>query len=142
MLKTITIHIDDQPQEVTLGSAKKSDSIRRGELMFHATTLDVPEAMKQVAFFLHPTCVCAVREPASLREMSLEDFMNRVDEVDIDLWMAGAYECNPQWKSALEALAEVGSEEAEKKIGTPSDGSSESTETPETIQATSQILMN
>ena len=128
MLKTITIHIDDKPQEITIGSAKKVDGIRRGELMFAATTIDEPEATKQVAFFLYPTCVASVREPESVRNMSLVDFMERVDEADIDTWMATAYECNPQWRTSLQALAEVGEEASEKKSLMSSDGLSTSTE--------------
>ena len=128
MLKKIIIHIDDQEQEVTIGSAKKVDGIRRSELMLNAIAL-TETASKQVAFWLYPTCISAVREPESVKNMPLEDFMSRVDEADIDLWMEAAYECNPHWRSASEALAKVGSEISEKKIMMPSYGSLESMET-------------
>ena len=139
MIKQITIHIDDQEQDITIGSAKTADSIRRSDLMITATNLDAPESTKRVAFFLYPTCVASVREPAFVKEMSLEDFMQRVDEVDIDTWMAAAYECNTHWRTAIEALSKVGNEEAEKKTGTFSDGSPELTEAPTMISEISPI---
>jgi hypothetical protein len=127
MLKTITIHIDFKPQEIIVGSARKVDGIRRLELMVKAAAKEEASLTDRVALFLYPTCICSVREPEDFRDLSLEDFL-KVDEADIDTWMATAYEVNPQWRSAYEASAVIGEGKKTIEIGTPSTGSSQPTE--------------
>ncbi len=136
--ETLIIHVDDEAREVTVGSAHKADSIRRNELMLIATRMEDTEVNKNVAFFLYPSCVASVREPEDVRNMSFQDFLTKVDETDIDTWLELAYKHNPQWRTALEALSRVGAEEAEKKIGTPLNGSSTPTEESTKTTAISQ----
>lgn len=119
--KKIIIHYNDQKVTVTLKSAKKLDGIRRATLMTDAIKMDQNDPLALTAFYLYPTCVCSVEEPAWLKDISLQDFAEKVDEVDIDTWIAGAYEINPHWKAGMQALAKMG-EEDEKKPGTPSTG--------------------
>jgi hypothetical protein len=118
--KNLTIHIDDKPVKIKLKAARKADGILRAELMTKAINGD-QSPRSQVAFFLYPTCIAAVAEPQEVREMSLDDFINNVDEADIDKWLALAYELNPQWQTTMQALAAIG-EEAEKKISESSSG--------------------
>ncbi len=127
MKKNITIHVDDEERVITIGSARKADGIRRVELMSSVDEMNISKTEKMVAFWLYPTCVCSVREPEAIKEMSFKDFVDKVDEADIDLWVKAAYECNPQWKASLENLGKV-SEDDQKKILTPSPGSSTPTE--------------
>ena len=84
--KIITIHVDDEPVEVTLKSARKDDGLWRAELMMKSS--EQMDRMRQIAaFHLYPTCVAAVKEPASVRDMSFDDFMTKIDEADIDAWV-------------------------------------------------------
>jgi hypothetical protein len=130
MKQSITIHVDDEPVEITIGSARKEDSIRRAELMNTAARME-PGPLSMVAFYLYPVCVCSVREPESAKYMSLDDFVSKVDDADLDAWAAKAYELNPHWKQMINDLGKVDEAEKEKKILTPSPGSSTPTETTE-----------
>lgn len=127
--KTITVHIDDVATEVVLKSARKEDGIWRGELMTQAAVGGVQNARSMVAFYLYPTCVAAVKAPLEVRTMSLDDFIAKVDEADMDMWTEEAYGLNPQWKISMKVLAELSEEEA-KKPGTPLTGSGSPTEDP------------
>ncbi len=117
MRKTITIHVDEQPVEVELRSARKSDGLRRAERMMDAAKMDGNDGLKQVAFFLYPTCIAAT-VTEEIAKMTLTDFVEKVDEADVDKWAETAYELNPQWRDAFKVMAEMGAE-AEKKISTP-----------------------
>jgi hypothetical protein len=125
--KIITIHVDDEPVEVTLKSARKDDGLWRAELMMKSS--EQMDRMRQIAaFHLYPTCVAAVKEPASVRDMSFDDFMAKVDEADIDAWVGAAYELNPQWKQSMKALVDM-TEDEKKRPGTSVSGSPVPTET-------------
>lgn len=127
--KVIEIHLDDDVVQVELKSAKKSDGIRRAELMALAATMSPGDKNSMVAFYLYPSCIASVKAPQSIRDLSLEDFINRVDEADIDVWLEEAYTLNPQWKTSILMLAEMGADD-QKKLGTLSIGSETPTEEP------------
>ena len=141
--KSITIEIDDKPVEIELKSAKKADGIRRAELMLEATNLNESELRRQVAFFIWPTCIAAVKSPEWVRNMSLADFIDKVDEVGMDLWFGEAFTLNPQWKAGMKVLGEVMTDEAQKKITQSEPGSPKSTgRMKKKKMATSQPLRN
>ncbi len=126
--KSITIHVDEEEVTLLLKSASKAEGIRRAEMMAHSRDGDMAdrsESEKQVAFYLYPTCICCVREPANYRDLPFDEFL-KVDEQDMDAWVQAAYDVNPQWARAWKMMAQM-SETDEKKVGTPSDGSSEPT---------------
>ena len=137
--KIITIHVDDEPVEVTLKTARKDDGIWRAELMAKAATEGANDARSMAAFYLYPTCVAAVKSPESIRNILLGDFMSRIDEADLDMWVSEAYELNPQWKASMKVLAEMSKEE-EKKIGQPLTGSNMPMETQMLTVETSPAL--
>jgi hypothetical protein len=116
--KRITVQINDQPVDLVLKSARVADGVRRSELMAEAAQGDMTTIRSQHAFFTYPTCVAAVSEPDWVRDMSLDQFLADVDENDMLIWQAAAFEMNPQWVRSLKSLGELG-EEAEKKTGTP-----------------------
>ena len=126
---------------MVLKSARKADGIWRAELMGKAAQMDSTQPESQVAFYLFPTCVACVKEPLEIRNMSLSDFLNKVDENDIETWTKEAYELNPQWKEGWKLLAEM-SEEQSKLTGTPSSGSTEPMEVMPVSQEISPVLMN
>ena len=137
-LEKITIEIDDKAIELELKSAKKADGIYRAELMMGATKLEESELRKQVAFFIYPTCIAAVKSPEWVRQMSLADFIDKVGESDMDAWLTKAYELNPQWKTGMRVLGEAMTAEAEKKIMTSEPGSPKSTTVEKKKAATSR----
>lgn len=139
--KEIVIHIDDEEVKVVLKSAKKADGIWRGQLMSDAIKMEEGKSESMVAFYLYPTCMASVKEPEKVRQMSLDDFINKVDEADIDMWLKEAYELNPQWKRGMQDLVEM-TEEQSKKLGTPSNGSTLPTEEMPVSQETSPTLKN
>jgi hypothetical protein len=118
--KRIVIHVDDEEVGVVLKTAKKEDGIWRAELMTQATKME-QSATSMVAFYLFPTCMASVKEPQWVRDMSLSDFVSKIDEPDIDTWVGEAYELNPQWKKSMRDLAELGEPDT-KKSGSPSSG--------------------
>ena len=124
--KIITIHVDDEPVEVILKSARKDDGLWRAELMMKSS--EQIDRMRQIAaFHLYPTFLAAVKEPASVRDMSFDDFMTKIDEADIDTWVGAAYELNPQWRQSMKALVDM-TEEEKKRTGTSANGSPTPTE--------------
>lgn len=141
--KRILVHIDDVEVEIELKSAKKADGLFRAELMEKAVKLDLQAGRSMVGFYLYPTCLAAVKEPSWIRDISLDDFINKVDEVDMDTWTEEAYLLNPQWKANLQMLANMGAEvlddEQTKKTGTPLSGSTTLTQD---LEETSQALKN
>ena len=141
--KRIIVHIDDEEVEIELKSAKKGDGLFRGELMEKAVKMDLANGRSMVGFYLYPTCLAAVKVPLWIRDMSLDDFIDRVDEVDMDRWTEEAYVLNPQWKANLQMLAQLGTEvlddEQSKKTGTPLNGLT--TPTQDLVE-TSQPLKN
>ena len=80
--------------------------------MTKALKLDKEDPSALVAFYLYPTCMAAVKEPQWVKDMPLEDFINLVDEPDIDLWVGEAYELNPQWQASMRVLSGLGEDEA------------------------------
>lgn len=137
--KSITIHVDDLPVEVVLKSARKRDGIRYVELMRGAINFEDQDpnrlltAEEQLHVYVWPACVAAVKTPPEIRNMTFEDFMEKVDDVDVNMWLAAAYELNPQWRPPAPlppgAQPEPMSEEDQKKILMSSDGSTEPTAT-------------
>lgn len=130
--KSITIHVGEEEVTLLLKPASQRDGVRRATLMAtsrEGEMADRSEIEKQVAFYKYPTCVCCVREPERIAQMTFDQFME-VDEQDIDAWVQAAYDLNPQWAKAWKLMAEMTEQEA-KKVGTPSDGSSEPTPQPE-----------
>jgi hypothetical protein len=123
--KKITVRIKDEPVELTLRSSKVDDGLWRGELIAQAVQARENETQRRsvAGIVIYPNCVPAVKEPDWVREMSLDDFINDVEEQDANTWMDAAYELNPHWKNIYQAP----DEEAEKKILPPSTGSSKST---------------
>lgn len=130
--KRVTITLNDQPVELVLRSSSVEDGLLRGQIMAKAYARKDEEGMTQelriAGTILHPVCVACVREPRSVRELSLEEFF-QLDEQEVNAWANAAYELNPHWKIQVD----IPSDEAEKKIGTPSSGSPAST-SPETMQ--------
>jgi hypothetical protein len=122
--KKITVTISDVPVELTLRSAKISDGLWRGELISQAINSKEEKTNRQKIndTILYPTCICCVLEPAWVREMTPEAFMNNVEDRDAPAWMDAAYELNPHWKTIYEAAPD-----AEKKTGTRLTGSQPST---------------
>ena len=137
--KVIHVEIDDKEVEVVLKSARKADGIWRAELMGKAALGQSNDPKAMVGFYLHATCVAAVKEPDWVRNLPLDDFIERVGEADIDTWVAAAYEINPQWRQAMKQLAELGEDES-KKIGTSESGLSKPTEEPTLV--TSPVSTN
>jgi hypothetical protein len=136
--KRLVIHVDDNEVEIVLKTAKKGDGIWRAELMTEAVKME-QSARSMIAFYLYPTCIAAVKEPQWVRDMSLDDFIKKVDEPDIDQWNADAYELNQQWKKGMRDLAELGEPDT-KKSGTPSSGLTVPTEEAEAPTEISQPL--
>ena len=119
--KIIRVHIDDVAVEVELKAARKADGLWRAELMGLAAAGTSTDPVSLVGFYLYPTCVAAVKRPGWVRDITLEDFIDKVDEQDMDLWCGAAYELNPQWQHSMQTLASMTDEES-KKTGTPSSG--------------------
>jgi hypothetical protein len=101
----VIIHYDDEPVEVVIKKARKADGVLRAELMTKAGGTAGSDLVKMIAFFLYPTCIASVSEPQWVREMSFEDFYNKVDEADIDEWMKVAFEENPHWQKSNELIS-------------------------------------
>lgn len=134
--KTITINYGKKLVEVTLRSAKLRDGMRRTEMMMAIKDLADDDPKKPIAFYTYPTCLAAVDSPEEMRSISLDDFIDHVDEADVAKWVQAAYDLNPQWKEGMKLLREMGEKalkEAEKKTSTPSNGSNEPTARPKAV---------
>lgn len=114
----IKVHIDSKVVTVELKSARKSDGIWRAELMTKALLNQENQPRALVGFYLYPNCMAAVLEPQWVRDLTLDEFIDRVDEVDMDTWTEAAFALNPHWKQTLKNIGEL-DEESSKKTGTP-----------------------
>ena len=140
--ETITITLQDESEvEVILRNSNIGDAAYHTQLILSGEGMkynisQTDDNKKSVGTFLYPHCVACVDSPESVREMSLDDFI-LLDELELNKWAAASDRLNHHWwqaqtdyvKSALLKMKEM-SDEAQKKIGTPSPGSPPSTTVP------------
>lgn len=138
--ETITLTLQDETVvTVVLRSSNVGDAafhtqrLAEGSLMKYDGTQDTAN-LKHVGTYLYPHCVACVESPVNVRELLLADFM-LLDEREIDAWAAASEKLNRHWwqsqadyvKKALQRITDTLTEPDQKKTGTLSSGSQNST---------------